>query len=273
MAISIHAPRVGSDICRFKTCSLSAIFQSTLPVWGATSNVKKCTFCGGISIHAPRVGSDTPESTTFRPSPISIHAPRVGSDSMAILSACGGRISIHAPRVGSDRRKAKTPLWKIISIHAPRVGSDEGVAARGCAVAISIHAPRVGSDCRCLDFLPVFKLFQSTLPVWGATRAASATSVQCTYFNPRSPCGERQDLRQLDLPGADFNPRSPCGERPEYMHFCSKLLRFQSTLPVWGATAKLHNSSPAILRKSDNSLLFLPDFHRPDNFMEHTSAP
>ena len=51
------------------------------------------------------------------------------------------------------------------------------------------------------------------------------------------------------------------------------LRRFQSTLPVWGATAKLHNSSPAILRKSDNSLLFLPDFHRPDNFMEHTSAP
>lgn len=51
------------------------------------------------------------------------------------------------------------------------------------------------------------------------------------------------------------------------------IFQFQSTLPVWGATAKLHNSSPAILRKSDNSLLFLPDFHRPDNFMEHTSAP
>ena len=79
-------------------------------------------------------------------------------------------------------------------------------------------------------------------------------------FNPRSPCGERLvrafrhyhgEQISIHAPrvGSDkstrrksrwpfyFNPRSPCGER-----LCSKLLRkepkeFQSTLPVWGATA------------------------------------
>ena len=34
------------------------LFQSTLPVWGATSEFKRTLAIEGISIHAPRVGSD-----------------------------------------------------------------------------------------------------------------------------------------------------------------------------------------------------------------------
>ena len=81
-------------------------------------------------------------------------------------------------------------------------------------VAISIHAPRVGSDkafqcvqVRRLDFNPrspcgerlymgialtQVVLFQSTLPVWGATIHSISTHIKYRYFNPRSPCGERQ---------------------------------------------------------------------------------
>ena len=33
------------------------------------------------------------------------------------------------------------------------------------------------------------------------------------YFNPRSPCGERQEGAAIGAAGTDFNPRSPCGER------------------------------------------------------------
>ncbi len=40
---------------------------------------------------------------------------------------------------------------------------------------------------------------------------------------------------RLYLP-RDFNPRSPCGERPEKCRNIYKRARFQSTLPVWGAT-------------------------------------
>ena len=37
-----------------------------------------------------------------------------------------------------------------------------------------------------------------------------------------------------------FNPRSPCGERPLDTSMEARIAEFQSTLPVWGATAKLH---------------------------------
>ena len=79
-------------------------------------------------------------------------------------------------------------------------------------------------------------IFQSTLPVWGATTYASrnwlivkisihaprvgsdsqylARASISFYFNPRSPCGERLPLLLVLLRILDFNPRSPCGERP-----------------------------------------------------------
>ena len=78
--ISIHAPRVGSDIgSRNSTTTfyhfnprspcgerltgridglVDEIFQSTLPVWGATLPILCFIGKGMISIHAPRVGSD-----------------------------------------------------------------------------------------------------------------------------------------------------------------------------------------------------------------------
>ena len=60
---------------------------------------------------------------------------------------CGSLISIHAPRVGSDDSARRMLEIRQISIHAPRVGSDR----------LSLHKP------------PFYWLFQSTLPVWGAT--------------------------------------------------------------------------------------------------------
>ena len=101
--ISIHAPRVGSDSSGGDWLNRQEIFQSTLPVWGATTqtqtlkqrqqNFNPRSPCGerpalrrqklyvvDISIHAPRVGSDISRRTSRTQSDISIHAPRVGSD-------------------------------------------------------------------------------------------------------------------------------------------------------------------------------------------------
>ena len=48
-------------------------------------------------------------------------------------------------------------------------------------------------------------------------------------------------MAQGAVPGcADFNPRSPCGERRRSVPCTAKAGPFQSTLPVWGATAKMH---------------------------------
>ncbi len=55
-------------------------------------------------------------------------------------------------------------------------------------------------------------------------------------FNPRSPCGERPQMYYEALARGDFNPRSPCGERLAIIVTTALVNKFQSTLPVWGAT-------------------------------------
>ena len=90
---------------------MKEVFQSTLPVWGATGAVAFGRRAVRISIHAPRVGSDVADGQRQQ---LSNHFnPR---------STCGERhaggktqadqrfISIHAPRVGSDMRACRMPF-------------------------------------------------------------------------------------------------------------------------------------------------------------------
>ena len=103
-------------------------------------------------------------------------------------------------------------------------------------------------------------VFQSTLPLRGATKDACSRMSCCTDFNPHSPCGERHYWLVHCIFSLYFNPHSPCGERRTT---CSqdtrapsisihtplagsdlsvrlKQLRlnpFQSTLPLRGATS------------------------------------
>ena len=87
-------------------------------------------------------------------------------------------------------------------------------------------------------------LFQSTLPVGGATSSARMRRLPNLNFNPRSPWGERPDPLCGWYGGGHFNPRSPWGERPALVTYGPKPMTFQSTLPVGGATP-----SPRIMRR------------------------
>ena len=100
--------------------------------------------------------------------------------------------------------------------------------------------------------------FQSALPLRGATGSGRTFAGTSSYFNPRSPCGERPSrprhrcLRRYFNPrspcgerprdgwrghsAADFNPRSPCGERPVGRRSRIPAFLFQSALPLRGAT-------------------------------------
>ena len=78
---------------------------------------------------------------------------------------------------------------------------------------ISIHAPRGGSDL-----------------------AVTGWKVSPGNFNPRSPWGERQEKPEHQKGHLYFNPRSPWGERRAYRYKHHNASRFQSTLPVGGAT-------------------------------------
>ena len=123
-------------------------FQSTHPVWGATS--------WGLSIHAPRVGCDQ-----LGP------APGLDRADFNPRTPCGVRLSrIFADNPVSIDFNPRTPF----GVRQRRYFGD-------CAkLHISIHAPRVGCDDEAPAKDAPSDKFQSTHPVWGATTAVSVFS-------------------------------------------------------------------------------------------------
>ena len=189
-AISIHAPRTGSD---FACCLLSqgVIFQSTLPARGAT-----CPPGGG-----------TPP-TTFQST-----LPARGATAKRSFALCAAAYFNPRSPHGERLDLARTPWEDDFNPRSPH-GERHPADGHGCRrhtnfnprsphgerptarwfsfydMDISIHAPRTGSD------------LQGLLP-----QAAARD------FNPRSPHGERPSRDTAKFPNQDFNPRSPHGER------------------------------------------------------------
>ena len=173
----------------------------------------------------------------------------------------GRHISIHAPRAGSDVCR-KNPCSDSKNFN-PRSPCGERPWRQWKSSRFNYFNPR--SPCgerRGGGYAAVrpINTFQSTLPVRGATKVLRSVPESKLNFNPRSPCGERPALLRGKLPIAiHFNPRSPCGERrliavpsasvmrisihapragSDAPAICpsSRQIRFQSTLPVRGAT-------------------------------------
>ena len=213
--ISIHAPRVGSDLRRRRSrrgrrdfnprspCGerLLALlltidgveFQSTLPVWGATVTGDPGTQAAVEFQSTLPVWGATPTWCSIWVSP---------------------RISIHAPRVGSDCSPGgRQTRWPNFNPRSP-------CGERQFLLLEAVTIPQ----------------FQSTLPVWGATVAAGQAAHGNDDFNPRSPCGERLDESVKALQVVQFQSTLPVWGATSSMVSRSPISRFQSTLPVWGAT-------------------------------------
>ncbi len=149
--ISIHAPRVGSDTPSSPRSGYLLEFQSTLPVWGATVRVARVLREALISIHAPRVGSDCqlksymPTNGVFQSTLPVWGATSNRSDTRRCRrdfnprSPCGERLAPAISGSASTPFQSTLPVWG-----ATGTEGDE----RNQAI-ISIHAPRVGSDSRC----------------------------------------------------------------------------------------------------------------------------
>ena len=149
------------------------IFQSTLPVWGATRlelvrRYSYVIFQSTLPVWgAATLGGHDPDAAGL----ISIHAPVWGATYKIHVLPPLGMISIHAPRVGSDSRgrapllrgpyfQSTLPVWERQNAHGTSLYLAD----------ISIHAPRVRSD-----------------------RCRPSRRRRPGNFNPRSPCGS--DLR------------------------------------------------------------------------------
>ena len=102
--ISIHAPRTGSDFIRLDSVASTDEFQSTLPARGATIQSDARLFQHLIfQSTLPARGATAEYLSTIAHRSISIHAPRTGSDAQQFLGKyITDEISIHAPRTGSD---------------------------------------------------------------------------------------------------------------------------------------------------------------------------
>ena len=173
------------------------LFQSTLPMRGATEKSLLPPNLEEISIHTPHAGSDlqTQENTTkqedFNP-----HSP------------CGER----------QHRLSLQPGFHIFQSTLPMRGATNIPDFFNDTKLISIHTPHAGSD-----------------------QASTNLSMYDPDFNPHSPCGERRHrpgkglsrhrisihtphagsdliLRTKFLLLLDFNPHSPCGERQQKSH-------------------------------------------------------
>ena len=168
-AISIHAPRAGSDANSQTILQRYLKFQSTLPVRGAT-------YANGV------YNSDVM---------ISIHAPRAGSDAR-IVPACSSRSTFQStlPVRGATQKGMNYDKVLNISIHAPRAGSDN---SRAVGFPFKIHFnPRSPCGERLLPiaFSLALVYFNPRSPC--GERLILWEVHSCNFnFNPRSPCGER----------------------------------------------------------------------------------
>ena len=127
----------------------TGLFQSTLPVWGATSRARFESRGKEISIHAPRVGSDyKPDIYPIILQEFQSTLPVWGATDGLPGAAAALEFQSTLPVWGATTPPWARPLWT--PYFNPR---------SPCGERPLVRESYSGSE-----------LFQSTLPVWGATR-------------------------------------------------------------------------------------------------------
>ena len=188
------------------------LFQSTLPVRGATSLACNPACILQISIHTPREGSDViVRAEDAKLVNISIHTPREGSDEPgAVCSVFMQKFQSTLPVRGATSAGDATIYIQIISIHTPREGSDRH--GRGAGVRprhISIHTPREGSDGVHLPRDLVLVLISIHTPREGSDSVGvrQFRKEQISIHTPREGSDPKRANRRNQPP--HFNPHSP----------------------------------------------------------------
>ena len=152
-------------------CANTLIFQSTLPLRGATVVIADNPHCCLISIHTPLAGSDRQPADHAVGRHISIRTPLAGSDRQCRVDGETLGISIHTPLAGSDRPLSHSSFrTRYFNPHSP------------CGER---RVPLTYASCICQ--------FQSTLPLRGATRLQkqSGMTIKISIHTPLA--GSDQD--------------------------------------------------------------------------------
>ena len=192
-------PLRGATASVVDNLAVTVVFQSTHPLRGAT-----CRSCRGLC-----------DAKNFNPrTPCGVRPQ--------FLIHIGGflEISIHAPLAGCDLVHSKHKFGLPgISIHAPLAGCDS--PSRGLAGWIVDFNPRTPCGVRrgVIGDIHIVKQFQSTHPLRGATCAGWALPVQHSISIHAPLAGCDLYLSTTCIFTHDFNPRTPCGVR-QNVHLC-----------------------------------------------------
>ena len=237
------------------------IFQSALPLRGATPHGHARDRARNISIRAPLAGSDFASmskpiiSANFNPrSPCGERRPGVKSSATMTdfnpRSPCGERPQRHAShspradfnprspcgeRLFSSMYEDGLPLFQSA---LPLRGATKASENASCNAIFQSALPLRGAT----SSRPVrgtSYIFQSALPLRGATRESPRCTC-CRGISIRAPlAGSDVESGFRFRSRDDFNPRSPCGERHRFFGSCEDIVIFQSALPLRGATLHL----------------------------------
>ena len=118
------------------------------------------------------------------------------------------------------------------------MGSDPARAIFSAVSEISIHAPRMGSDKQKGGDLYETKNFNPRSP-HGERLYYTMYRLCFQYFNPRSPHGERQQTIRHPVIRSRISIHAPRMGSDTFNKQLSRVGKFQSTLPAWGATCVL----------------------------------
>ena len=140
------------------------------------------------------------------------------------------------PVRGATHWKPLSVDGRNISIHAPRAGRDNAAVSPS-----TVHCnfnPRAPCGARPLTGYNVFyqPTFQSTRPVRGATVAYNAVNFGLSISIHAPRAGRDSGPLPFRPTRCNFNPRAPCGARQQLFYLRLRVAIFQSTRPVRGAT-------------------------------------
>ena len=268
------------------------VFQSTLPGWGATSVWSVIVDLLHISIHTPRMGSDSqsasdpkalrkyfnprspdgerPDTLSNFPFSSIFQSTLPGWGATRVSMWCRScRTNFNPRSPDGERRRMELTKRRRTSYFNPRSPDGERLQSDFQTRPNTYFNPRSPDGERqfVVSNISSHWKFQSTLPGWGATNRRYCSVSRMANFNPRSPDGERLHLI-VDLRhrfGISIHaPRmgSDGLSHPDQV----VVLKFQSTLPGWGATLGHHGP----LHQQPNFNPRSPDGERPRKW---TSSP
>ena len=237
--ISIHAPRAGSDVCRKNPCSDSKNFNPRSPCGERPWRQWKSSRFNYFNPRSPCGERRGGGYAAVRPINTFQSTLPVRGATKVLRSVPESKLNFN-PRSPCGERHPCCSVKRARGDFNPRSPCGERRVRDGADPAAADFNPRSPCGERLVFGTSLFclKAFQSTLPVRGATRARVYDNAPLiiSIHAPRAGSDPICCLKLCMI--QHFNPRSPCGERQQYI----VLLQVQSAIYTQSAILSIVNA-------------------------------